>query len=532
MAELSLSLNSSLFEVPPIIMEHFCELMDSTDGDIGWKGLAKRLSSDWMAFRKIEKCAEQGRSRTKELLWSWAHKNKTIGDLLQVLQEMGHQRAIALFKDINTLSCVSLKEITEATRNFHKDFVIREGHFFDIFKAEMKKKLYVVKLRKQKIQEVDQKALNQFLSKLKSLPRFQHMNIMKLVGSITVGELKCLVYPYMINGSLFRKLHCADSTSPLLWQIRCNILLGVAHGIHYLHTMSPCPVICGNITSKNILLDQYFQPKLSDFAMVHLRSYLINHIYTIKMDHATLRLLGYLPEEYIRRGELSPKTDVYSYGVVLMEVISGCQAFFNGSNGTYLRDVFWNQVDKSGVQSLLQFVDVKAKNWPIGVAHKILDISIEATSLRAKQRPTMEMVLGIIESCQSGDKYTDDQPKSLMSVPPCLCPLPWSLSNVPTESDENLDSYISISERKQDSLPPCECSQSEVTYLGGSRKCRSAENVTGSLRQSKNASENDYKLQMRDLSYTSRPVECSCSPGPDSTSYCEECLTNGFSHAT
>ncbi|XP_073507836.1 interleukin-1 receptor-associated kinase 3 isoform X2 [Phyllobates terribilis] len=513
MVEPSLGLNNSLFEVPPIIMEHFCELMDCRDGDLGWKGLAERLSSDWMDFHKIEKCAEQGRSRTKELLWSWAHKNKTVGDLLEVLQQMGHQRAITIFNEINAVSCVSVKEITEATHNFHKDFMIGEGHFFDIFKAQIRKELYVVKLLKQKNQKVDQKALNHFMLKWKSLPTFQHKNIIKLVGCVTMGGITCLVYPNMVTGSLFRKLHRAKSTPPLPWHIYYSILVGVANAIYYLHTMNPYPVICGNITSKSILLDQHFQPKLSDFAMVHLRSYLINQLYTIKMDYAKLQILGYLPEEYIRRGELSPKTDVYSYGVLIMEVLSGRQAVLNGPNNTYL------------------IVDMKAENWPVDVAHKLLNISFEATSLLAKQRPTIEMILEMTNSCKTSDKCTEDHPKSLMSVPPCLCPLPLSNANVPVESDENVDSYFSVHERKQDAITPRECSQSEVTYLGDSRKFRSTENVICTPIQNRNTSLSDQKLRMGDLAYTSRPVECSCSSGPDSTSYCEECLTNGFGNA-
>ncbi|XP_077121331.1 interleukin-1 receptor-associated kinase 3 isoform X1 [Ranitomeya variabilis] len=531
MAEMSLGLNTSLFEVPPIIMEHLCELMDCSDGGLGWKGLAERLSSDWMDFRKIEKCAEQGKSRTKELLWSWAHKNKTVGDLLKVLQEMGHQRAITIFNEINAVSCMSVKEITEATHNFHKDFMIGEGHFFDIFKAQIRKELCIVKLLKQKNKKVDQKALSHFMSKWKSLPRFQHENIIKLISCVTMGGITCLVYPNMINGSLFRKLHHAKITSPLSWHIRYNILVGVANAIYYLHTMNPCPVICGNITSKSILLDQHFQPKLSDFAMVHLRSYLINPLYSIKMDNATLQFLGYLPEEYIRRGELSSKTDVYSYGVLIMEVLSGRQAVLNGPKSTYLRDWFWNEMDKNGTEPLLQIVDMKAKNWPVDVAHKLLNISFEATSLRAKRRPTFEMILEMTNGCTTTDKCTEDHPKSLLSVPPCLCPLPLSNANVPVESDENVDSYFSVHERKQDSITPCECSQSEVTYLGGSRKCRNTENVISTPGQSRNTSESDQKLRMSDLSYPSRPVECSCSSGQDSTSYCDECLTNGFGNA-
>ncbi|KAM4036277.1 interleukin-1 receptor-associated kinase 3 [Anomaloglossus baeobatrachus] len=527
MAELSLGLNASLFEVPPTIMERFCELMDYSDGELGWKGLAERLSSDWMDFRKIEKCAEQGRSRTKELLWSWAHKNKSVDDLLEVLQEMGHRRAISLFNEINAVSHVSVKEITEATQNFHKDFMIGEGHFFDIFKAEIRKELYAVKLLKQKNQEIDQKALNQFMLKWKSLPRFQHKNIIKLAGCVTMGGITCLVYPNMINGSLFRKLHCAKSTPPLPWHIRYNILVDVAHAIYYLHTRKPYPVLCGNITSKSILLDQHFQPKLSDFAMVHLRSYLINQLYTIKMDQATLQFLGYLPEEYIRRGELSPKTDVYSYGVLIMEVLSGRQAVLNEPNTTYLRDLFWNEMDKSGIGPLLQIVDMKTRNWPVDVAHKLLTISFEATSLRAKQRPTFEMILEMTKSC---NKYTEDHPKSLMCFPPCVCRLPLSNPNVPIESDENVDSYFSVHE-KQDAIRPCECSQSEVTYLGGTRTCRSTDNFISTPVQDRNTSQSDQKLWMSDLSYTSRPVECSCSSGPDSTSYCEQCLINGFGNA-
>ncbi|CAJ0966128.1 unnamed protein product [Ranitomeya imitator] len=75
-----------------------------------------------------------------------------------------------------------------------------------------------------------------------------------------------------------------------------------------------------------------------------------------------------------------------------MEVLSGRQAVFNGPKSTYLRDLFWNEMDKNGTEPLLQIVDSKAKNWPVDVAHQLLNISFEATSLRAKRRPTFEML--------------------------------------------------------------------------------------------------------------------------------------------
>ncbi|XP_063783610.1 interleukin-1 receptor-associated kinase 3 [Pseudophryne corroboree] len=485
-----------------------------------------------MDFRKIEKYAVQGKSRTKELLWSWAHKNKTVGDLLIVLQEMGLQRAMNLFTEINVQPRVSCKEIEEGTKNFHRDFFIGEGHFFEVFKADIKKQLCVVKLLKQKNNLADQKQSNLFMSEWKHLPRLQHSNILEILGFITMEGRTCLVYPYMSNGSLFHRLLCTGNTPPLSWQIRYNILLGVAKAIQYLHSVDSYPIDCGNINSKHILLDQHFQPKLSDFAMIHLRSNLINTTphHTIKMDHAALRFLAHLPEEYIRKGELSLKTDVYSYGIVTMEVLSGCQAILNGSKCTYLKEVFWNQMEKRGTESFLAIMDMKSNNWPYGVAQTLFGVSIESTALRSKERPTMEEVLKSIEGCKDADKYSGDQPKSLVSVPPGLCPLPWSYANVPVESDESLDCSFSL-ERKIEVVTPCECSQSEVTFLGVNRKVRDKGSVPSPPIQSNTTSHSDHILQRNEITHNNNPVECSYSTGPDTvTVFCEECIANGFGY--
>ncbi|XP_068132844.1 interleukin-1 receptor-associated kinase 3 [Hyperolius riggenbachi] len=533
MANTNLTSSTLLFDVPPCIMENFCKLMDCTDGKLGWRGLGERLISDWKDFRKIEKYADQGKSRTKEMVWSWAHKNKTVGDLLLVLQEMGHQRALSIFREINALPPVSLQEIKVGTNNFSNDLLIGEGQFCEVYKAEIKKQLSVVKLLKQKNETSDkQQQVQLFMTQWKGLPRVQHPNILELLGYVMMDDSACLVYPYMKNGSLFHRLHSTEDSYPLSWELRHSILLGVAQAITFLHAMSPRSVICGNVTSKNILLDQHFQPKLSDFAMVHLRSYLINHINTIKMDHAMLRLLGYLPEEYIRRGDLSVKTDVYSYGIIIMEVLSGCQAVLNGSKATFLREHFWEQMEKDGVESLLHFKDIKTSNWPLFVVENLLHVSFKSTALRAKQRPTMSEVLKRLENCNTFEKLKEDLPKPLMSVPPYISPLPWSILNAPLETDETMDMDIYLHQIKKKAESPCECSQSEVTFLGNARNYRQGRDITSLLIQSNNVLQDEHLLQRLDSSYTSRPVECSCSSGPYSTSFCKECIENGFGHAT
>ncbi|XP_072257411.1 interleukin-1 receptor-associated kinase 3 isoform X2 [Pyxicephalus adspersus] len=462
MAYFSPSCSTSLFDVPPIIMENFCELMDCSDGELGWRGL-----------------------------------------------------------EINAPSPISLQEIKQGTKNFSKDFLIGEGQFFDVYKADIRKQICVVKLLKQNSAIADrQKQVQLFLTQWQCLPRIQHQNVLELLGYVRADEATCLVYPNLEHGSLFRRLHYSDKNPPLSWNVRYNILVKVAQAIHHLHTISPCPVICGNITSKNILLDQHFQPKLSDFAMVHLRSYLINHIKTIKMDHATLMFLGYLPEEYIRRGDLSVKTDVYSYGIIIMEVLSGRQAVVvNGPKVTYLREIFWEQMEKHGIDSLVQLKDMKVSKFPCSVMTNLLGVSIDSTAVRARQRPTMNEVLERIESCMDSEKFTEDQPKPLISIPPSIWPLHESHSKVPVEMDETMDNCIHIYERNE-----TKCGQSEIAFVGNTRKDRAEEKLSSVFMQSKVVSANDFLHKP----FTSRPVECSCSSGPYNTSFCEECIANGF----
>ncbi|XP_063119570.1 interleukin-1 receptor-associated kinase 3 isoform X5 [Rattus norvegicus] len=201
----TLSPHSLLFDLPPALLGELCTILDSCDGPLGWRGLAERLSNSWLDVRHIEKYVHQGKSGTRELLWSWAQKNKTIGDLLQVLHEMGHQRAIHLIMNYgvnwtppvqthhelrfpnlppnskpvcresdpgplelanvtvdNVLvpehnergvvlhkTPISFQSILEGTKHFHKDFLIGEGEIFEVYRVEIRNQTYAVKLFKQ-----------------------------------------------------------------------------------------------------------------------------------------------------------------------------------------------------------------------------------------------------------------------------------------------------------------------------------------------------------------------------------------------
>ncbi|XP_015995409.2 interleukin-1 receptor-associated kinase 3 isoform X1 [Rousettus aegyptiacus] len=570
----ALSVHTLLFDLPPALLGELCAVLDSCDGALGWRGLAERLSSSWLDVRHIEKYVDQGKSGTRELLWSWAQKNKTVGDLLQVLQEMGHHRAIHLIanhgaalnpseqsrqgdgfpnmfsketanvtvdnvlvpehneKGMLLKSSISFQNIIEGTKNFHKDFLIGEGEIFNVYRVEIQNQTYAIKLFKQEKKLQCKKQWKRFLSELEVLLLFHHPNILELATYFTESEKFCLVYPYMRNGSLFNRLQCIGNTAPLSWHIRISILIGTAKAIQYLHNTDPCSVICGSISSANILLDDHFQPKISDFAMAHFRPHLEHQSSTISMTSSSSKHLWYLPEEYIRQGKLSTKTDVYSFGIVIMEVLTGCKVVLDDPKHIQLRDLLMELMEKRGLDSCLSFLDKKVFPCPRNFSAKLFSLAGQCAAARAKLRPSMDEVLTTLESTQASLYFAEDPPTSLKSF---RCPSPLFLDNVPSipVEDDERHSLLRDKHLKRERVTqkvPLECSQSEITFLGfdkktGSKRNEDARNMPNSSceecwspehavpsQDSKAYDRNvDSSTEVPGHSYRSRPVEASIS---------------------
>ncbi|XP_058936265.1 interleukin-1 receptor-associated kinase 3 [Kogia breviceps] len=569
----ALSEHTLLFDMPPVLLGEFCAVLDSCDGALGWRGLAERLSSSWLDVRHIEKYVDQGKSGTRELLWSWAQKNKTIGDLLQILQEMGHHRAIHLIatygaslnpseqshqgkgfpimlsketasavlvpehneKGILFKSSISFHNIIEGTKNFHKDFLIGEGEIFEVYRVEIQNRTYAIKLFKQGKKMQCKKQWKRFLSELEVLLLFQHPNILELAAYFTESEKFCLVYPYMRNGSLFDRLQCVGDTAPLSWHIRINILIGTTKAVQYLHNTEPCSVICGSISSANILLDDQFQPKLTDFAMAHVRPHLEPQSSVINMTSGSSKHLWYMPEEYIRQGILSVKTDVYSFGIVIMEVLTGCKVVLVEPKHIQLRDLLIELLEKRGLDSCISFLDKKVHPCPRNFSAKLFSLAGQCAATRAKLRPSMDEVLTVLESTQASLYFAEDPPTSLKSF---RSPSPLFFDNVPSipvEDDENQNNPLLPHDKgwrkgRTTQKTPFECSQSEVTFLGFDRKTGSGRNEdtfnvpsspcekSGSPKHAAPSQDlrasgvnMDPSAEVPGHSYRSMPVETSCS---------------------
>ncbi|KAI3367005.1 hypothetical protein L3Q82_009636 [Scortum barcoo] len=574
-----------LYDVPPVAMERLCEMMDGGAGRFGWRALAVRIIPSLSEIRSLERVEAAGRSPTRELLWSWAQEMSRVQDLVKVLSDMGHHRALLLFQGpaqespspprnqrgesagqqsaaevkvelfelqpeessssqsyptcvnqrgvfIPTWLCVleekqptstfqditfqdiTFQDIIAGTKDFHSEMRISEGLFADIYRAQMGNKEFAVKLFKQVNQASKKKLWNIFRKEMEVHHLYQHPNILDLLCCFSDENRYCLVHPYLPNGSLYHRLHHRNGKTPLSWQERLAIIKGIAKAVQHLHAVQPCPVICGNISSSqsdtvsslrstNILLDDDLQPKLCNFGVAHLQPHSANPHCTITLNTSSHSNMGYLPEEYIRDGKLTFSLDVYSFGTVIMETVTGRKVKEDTPKQTLLRDLLVTEVeDSGGVDSCLRFLDVAAGQWPTAIALSLLGLALDCTASRHRSRPSMEDVLLSLSKL----------------LPPPSCP--------PADQPHSLDDGLSIDKIQQSPLPsipvehdeqhspprspvqpgPCECSQSEVTYLS---------DVVGAPEEA-----------AVDL-YSNWPVQCSCQ-AEASGLICEDCRSNGF----
>lgn len=203
------------------------------------------------------------------------------------------------------------KDLRSASKNFSEK--LGEGGFGSVFKGQLRDSTSIAVKRLDGSFQGDK----QFRAEVNSIGIIQHINLVKLAGFCCDGDSRFLVYEHMPNRSL--DIHLFQSSGTLLnWGTRYHIALGVARGLSYLHEGCRDCIIHCDIKPQNILLDASFLPKMADFGMAKLMGRDFSRVLT------TMRgTLGYLAPEWISGTPITPKVDVYSYGMVLLELVSG-----------------------------------------------------------------------------------------------------------------------------------------------------------------------------------------------------------------
>ncbi|XP_065878942.1 probable serine/threonine-protein kinase PBL23 [Euphorbia lathyris] len=226
-------------------------------------------------------------------------------------------------------------ELATATNNFDEEFFLGEGGFGTVYKG------FVAKIQRHvAIKQLDRNGLQgnrEFFSEILMLSLVQDPNLVELLGYCIDGDHRMLIYEYMPRGSLENHLfELPRGTMPLDWNIRIKIAIGAARGLEFLHDADP-PIIYRDFKASNILLDEHFNPKLSDFGLAKLGP-------TGGKDHVSTRVMGtygYCAPEYQRTGKLTAKSDVYSFGVVLLEIISGRRVIDDSRPSEEQNLIYW-----------------------------------------------------------------------------------------------------------------------------------------------------------------------------------------------
>uniref|UniRef100_A0A453DT08 Protein kinase domain-containing protein n=1 Tax=Aegilops tauschii subsp. strangulata TaxID=200361 RepID=A0A453DT08_AEGTS len=203
-----------------------------------------------------------------------------------------------------------------ATAGFSDGNLLGRGGFGPVYKGVMEggQEIAVKRLSLESRQ-----GLREFLNEVRLLLKVQHRNLVSLLGCCAAAGQKMLVYPYFPNGSLDHILFDREKRVQLDWPKRYQIILGLARGLLYLHEESPVKIIHKDIKASNVLLDDKLNPKISDFGMARLFLEDATHVNTFRISGT----YGYMAPEYAMNGYLSTKTDVFSFGMLVLEIVSG-----------------------------------------------------------------------------------------------------------------------------------------------------------------------------------------------------------------
>ncbi|CAK9157435.1 unnamed protein product [Ilex paraguariensis] len=219
-------------------------------------------------------------------------------------------------KKKSTWRIFSLKELHAATNNFNYDNKLGEGGFGSVYWGQLWDGSQIAIKR---LKVWSNKADMEFAVEVEILARVRHKNLLSLRGYCAEGQERLIVYDYMPNLSLLSHLHGQHSAECLLdWNRRMNIAIGSAEGIAYLHHHATPHIIHRDIKASNVLLDSNFQAQVADFGFAKLIPDGATHVTT-----RVKGTLGYLAPEYAMLGKASESCDVYSFGILLLELASG-----------------------------------------------------------------------------------------------------------------------------------------------------------------------------------------------------------------
>ncbi|KAG8373286.1 hypothetical protein BUALT_Bualt11G0008100 [Buddleja alternifolia] len=293
------------------------------------------------------------------------------------------------------LKKLTFADLLEATNGFHKDSVIGSGGFGDVYKANLKDGSVVAIKKLIHCGQGDR----EFTAEMETIGKIKHRNLVPLLGYCKVGEERLLVYEYMKYGSLEDVLHDRKKLGMKFnWPARRKIAIGAARGLAFLHHNCIPHIIHRDMKSSNVLIDENLEARVSDFGMARLMSAMDTHLSVSTLAGTP----GYVPPEYYQSFRCSTKGDVYSYGVVLLELLTGRQPTDSVDFGDNNLVGWVKQHAKTRISNV--FDPELIKDDPSLEIELLQHLKVACACLddRPFKRPTMIQVMAMFKEIQAG----------------------------------------------------------------------------------------------------------------------------------
>ncbi|KAI6703892.1 hypothetical protein NL676_013028 [Syzygium grande] len=293
--------------------------------------------------------------------------------------------------NLQELVLYKLEELAAATSNFSDANKLGEGGFGAVYRGRF---LNGKEIAVKRLSRASGQGLQEFINEMVVISKVQHRNLVRLLGCCAEQDEKLLVYEFMPNKGLDAFLFDPLKREQLDWRRRFNIIDGICRGLLYLHRDSRLRIIHRDLKTSNILLDEELNPRISDFGTAR--------IFGGKEDQAdTLRVVGtygYMAPEYAMEGRFSEKSDVFSFGILLLEIVSGRQntSFNEEDQSLSLLGLAWKYWEEDNAQAL---VDPKISVGCFEVEIiRCIKVGLLCTQELAEDRPTISTVISMINN--------------------------------------------------------------------------------------------------------------------------------------
>ncbi|CAN1283588.1 Probable LRR receptor-like serine/threonine-protein kinase At5g45780 [Linum perenne] len=293
--------------------------------------------------------------------------------------------------EIGHLKRFSFRELQVATGNFSSRNVLGQGGFGVVYKGCLPNKTLVAVKR---LKDPNYSGEMQFQTEVEMIGLALHRNLLRLYGFCMTPEERMLVYPYMPNGSAADRLRETFGERPCLsWNRRIRIALGAARGLLYLHEQCNPRIIHRDVKAANILLDESFEAVVGDFGLAKLLDRMDSHVTT-----AVRGTIGHIAPEYLSTGQSSEKTDVFGFGILLLELITGQKALDAG-NGQVQKGMILDWVKTLFEEKRLEMlIDRDLKGcFEASELETTVELALQCTQSHPALRPKMSEVLKILD---------------------------------------------------------------------------------------------------------------------------------------